>query len=152
MRDQQLYVKDGNSRSITLKDDDLALVEQMLLWLYNQEYPATTVEREEEALVLDAKMYGLADKYNLGQLKEVTKECFKIMLKAYWNTDRFAKAATVVWQTTPDSDVGLRQLVSKNLWSQREKLLSRRDVKVLLKELNGFSGDLMLVLAKDRSW
>ena len=136
---------------MTLQDDDPILVEQMLLWLYNQQYPPTTVERAEESLVNDAKIYSLADKYNLGLLKEVAKSCSHSMLDKHWNTDRFSEAATLIWQTTPASDSGLRQLVVASLWAHKEILLARDDVKLLINELDGFSKDLMLALTEDPS-
>ena len=99
-------------------------------------------------MVTEAKMYAITDKYGLGDLKEVAKMAFAEALGKHWDTDQFVVAVEVVYTSTPDSDHGLRDVVTTFTWGEQKMLLAREDVQELLKNLDGFSKDLLWEICK----
>lgn len=102
-------------------------------------------------MVVEAKMYAMADKYELDGLKEVAKTRFAEALKRSYDTEEFVVAVETVYSTTPDSDRGLRDIVTAFTWSRQETLLARKDVQSLLNYLDAFSKDLVQEICRKAS-
>lgn len=77
--------------------------------------PRSGHEEDEEYLqsnaVLHAQMYALADKFGIESLKQLAKQKFESETKAYWNDEDFCEAIQEVYETTTDSDRGLRDII-----------------------------------------
>lgn len=102
-------------------------------------------------MVIDAKIYAIADKYELDGLKGVAKVAFTGAVYEHWDTDQFVGAAEVVYTSTPDSDRGLRDVVTALTWRKQMTLLARKDVQTLLGDVAGFSKDVMQEVCKAAS-
>ncbi len=65
-------------RSMSLEDDDVATFERFVSWLYTRRYELSAIGKDERYMEL-AKLYVLADKYNVSRLKkEIIDQLFEI--------------------------------------------------------------------------
>jgi hypothetical protein len=77
----------------------------------------------DSVLVTHAKVYALADKYNISGLKVLACSKFRdIKGVGHFTSVGFHEAIDVVFTTTPDTDVGLRAIVAKLVTQILEKL------------------------------
>ncbi|KAF1831388.1 hypothetical protein BDW02DRAFT_56675 [Decorospora gaudefroyi] len=104
--------------------------------------PAETIE-----LLLHAKMYEIADKYDVDGLKELAREKFTWACSVYWDSQHFATAAHHAYSTTPDEDKGLREIVSKTLFEHMD-LIDKPEVDALLNKFNGLAVGLLKMQMK----
>lgn len=102
-------------------------------------------------LLLHAKMYEVADKYDVTGLDQLAREKFLRAATEFWDTEHFAPAAHYAFSTTPEEDKGLRDVVS-NIISQHMALLKKPAVESLLIEFNGLAVGLLKARAKDLGW
>jgi hypothetical protein len=102
-------------------------------------------------LLRHAKMYEIGDKYGVIGLKELAREKFLRATAKYWNDEQFAPAAYYAFNTTPEEDKGLRDVVSNTISAHME-LLNKPAVETLLTEFNGLAVGLLKMRAKDLGW
>lgn len=90
-------------------------------------------------MVTEARMYAVADKYELGELKEEVKKAFAAAVKFWYVfTNEFLVAVEVVYTSTPDTDRGLRDVVQALTWRWKEEIFAEEDVQELLEDMDGF--------------
>ena len=56
-------------------------------------------------------VYAIADKYDIPDLKELAKNKFRTLALSKWPIENFDNITEEVFSTTPDGDMGLRQIV-----------------------------------------
>lgn len=77
----------------------------------------TTSLPSEDASSYDPRMmnhvlvYAVADKYDIPELKKLAKCKFQTLVSSKWPHNDFREIAEAVFLTTPDEDMGLRQVV-----------------------------------------
>jgi hypothetical protein len=113
----------------------------------NWNLPVPPAPAESVELLLHAKMYEIADKYEVDGLKELAQEKFAWACGVYWHSKYFAPAAHYAYSTTPDEDKGLREVVSKTLFEHME-LLDKPEVEAVLSEFNNLAVGLLKMRAK----
>lgn len=79
--------------------------------------------------VMHATMYGLGSKYGIKSLKNLAMEKYKSAVLAAWNSSEFAHAIRVVYTTTPDNDLGLRNITTETILEHKDVVLAREDVE-----------------------
>ena len=94
-------------------------------------------------LMVHAKLYEIADKYDVLGLKELVIEKFKRACHSFWNDPSFAAAAHHVFSTTPEHDKGLRDIVLKTIAEHMAELVKKPEVEALLTEFNGLAFGLL---------
>jgi hypothetical protein len=82
-------------------------------------------------MLLHAKVYEVADKYDVAGLKELSREKFMLACNIHWNSDQFSVAAEYAFTTTPDEDEGLRKSIRDTLAAHRE-IIKNPGIKVFL--------------------
>ena len=102
---------------------------------------------ESSQPLLHAKIYEIAEKYEVKGLKDLAREKFKRSCEQFWDNDVFAVAAHHVFSTTPDSDKGLRDLVSLTI-SKHMCLMDKPEIEALLTEFNGLAFGLLKLTRK----
>jgi hypothetical protein len=102
-------------------------------------------------LLLHAKLYEIADKYDVSGLKELAREKFLRACTQFWSSELFAPAAHYAFSTTPEKDKGLRDVIS-NIISQHMTLLNKPAVEALLTEFNGLALGVLKMRATDLGW
>ena len=66
---------------------------------------------DPKLLLVHSKMYAIGDKYDVAGLKELARTNFRTISNKVWNHEIFAEVAEHVLSSTPDSDVGLRDVL-----------------------------------------
>ncbi|KAH7308609.1 hypothetical protein B0I35DRAFT_464184 [Stachybotrys elegans] len=130
--------KESNTGVICLEEDDPQTVELMLYYLYHLDYPkqketpppvtpsAKSTQlipacSKSTGLTLHAKIYAIAEKYDIQGLKTLALRKFKQGSFFCWvnldylqaNAEDFLQAVTEVYTSTIDSDRGMRDVVVK---------------------------------------
>lgn len=104
-----------------------------------------------DQLMIHAKMYEAADKYDVASLKALCIEKYKRACRKFWNHAKFAESAYHVYCTTPLRDKGLRNIVTKTL-SDHMSLLEKPEIEDLTTEFNGLAFGLLFDKAKQSGW
>ncbi|KAI4666975.1 uncharacterized protein J4E79_001656 [Alternaria viburni] len=152
--------KESQNDVVDLPEDDPAVVRRLIQYLYEAEYtpllpdvdstgstPFTNKTNRPNQPLLHAKIYEIADKYEVKGLKDLAREKFKRSCEQFWDNDVFAVAAHHVFSTTPDSDKGLRDLVSLTI-SKHMCLMDKPEIEALLTEFNGLAFGLLKLTRK----
>lgn len=100
---------------------------------------------EETELITNARMYALADKFGIEDLKELAREKFARVATRDWNKGEFVHAVQIVYESTPKSDSGLRDVVVKTI-NQHRDLMKDSEMENMLEELNGLAVGLLKVV------
>jgi hypothetical protein len=96
--------------------------------------PLEDMPGDEDQLLLHAKMYAIGEKYDTESLKAVAREKFRRSCCRNWDTDDFVPAAAYVFSSTPDSDMGLRNIVAQALAEVTKEIFYEPDIEVLLED------------------
>jgi speckle-type POZ protein len=139
--------KEGETGAIDLPEDEPSIVNAMLQYLYTFDYNYAVDEKQDPLAVAHAKVYALADKYDIGPLKTVAGTKFKAAAELLAETPHFLQAIRLVYETTPSEDRGLRDItveVSKECFSH---LLKDPEFDDLLQEKGHFGRDLLHAIA-----
>ncbi|KAI4945147.1 hypothetical protein J4E91_008124 [Alternaria rosae] len=113
--------------------------------------PLPSLDGQADQLILHAKMYEYADKYDVVGLKDLAIEKFSRSCKHFWNEDEFSVAAHHVFSTTVDTDKGLRDIVSATI-SAHMGLVKKAEVKVLMTEFNGLALGILEEKIIEHGW
>ncbi|OCL13437.1 hypothetical protein AOQ84DRAFT_274788, partial [Glonium stellatum] len=141
--------KESANRTIELNDDDVSVVEAMLHFMYRFDYDDNAHGQVSPA-VFNAKVYSLADKYDLSALKLHAKEKFDKAVENCWSADDFPHVISEVYSSTPATDRGLRNVVMRVVYEHLDLLLEKQEFTNMLEETTGFAADVTGHLAKDR--
>ncbi|KAH7110418.1 hypothetical protein B0J13DRAFT_570183 [Dactylonectria estremocensis] len=139
--------KEGESNTIDFLEDDTEAVDSMICYVYNGYYPRTelvtmgpkienlnstwkieefgeaTLGLQIEYLTLHAKVYALAEKYEVSGLKEMALRNFKFIADGEaCSRAEFSDACEIAYTTTIDSDRELRDAAVKALYDNPEAL------------------------------
>jgi len=93
-------------------------------------------------LITLAKMYAIADKYDIKGLQSLSRDKFKLAVANNWNHSDLPSAIYTVYTSTPNSNTWLRDIVV-NLISDHMSLLRKPEVEALMREFNGLAFDLL---------
>jgi len=100
----------------------------------------------EANLVLYAKIYAIAEKYNVTGMKDVAQDYFTRAMKYGWASEFFAPTIEVVYASVPETVRGLKDVSTKAATEHRRPLLKRPVVQVLLKEVPDFAFDMLMCI------
>ncbi|SCO91198.1 uncharacterized protein FRV6_15326 [Fusarium oxysporum] len=132
--------KESSERQIDIKDFDASVVEAMLRFMYSFDYSNIY---GTSTMVFDAQMYQIADKYDIPALKAQSKNKFDVAVTTGWSMDDFPLAITVVYESTPPEDRGLRDLVVQTARKNIDKLLGHDGFCELIRMTPDFAADLI---------
>ncbi|KAF2470994.1 uncharacterized protein BDR25DRAFT_28881 [Lindgomyces ingoldianus] len=102
-------------------------------------------------LVHHARLYELADKYQVMGLKSLVREKFILACQSFWNTSKFPIAAEIVFATTPEEDKGLREVVVSTI-SDHMILLKQPEMESLMVTYNGLAYGLLKIMLEAGGW
>lgn len=92
-------------------------------------------------LVFHAHMYALADKYYIEDLKQTAKVRFAGAVKEDWSHEEFPTAIRIAYETTPETDLGLRDIIVDVLL-EKSSLLDEKEVETVVKDISELSYEL----------
>lgn len=120
------------------------------MYLYTMDYPSDTADATSaEDMALDAKMYGIADKYALPDLKQKVRRAFRSHMADSVQDPLFAEAANSVYECTPASDRGLRDLVKQTVWLHKTTMLATEEIQQCIMRHSDFQSDILQALFDD---
>lgn len=90
------------------------------------------------------KVYALAEKYDIPDLKTLAKRKFEIAVACYYDAPELAEAIELVYSNTVDSDRGLRGVVLQ-LFKLHPLLATTQDIFAVIKETPTLALDLWKV-------
>ncbi|KAI9778218.1 MAG: hypothetical protein M1839_008335, partial [Geoglossum umbratile] len=100
--------------------------------------------REQVAPFSNVRVYAIAEKYNIPDLKSHSMEKFRNWVKNGWPHEDFHAIIKEVFRSTPDSDRGLRDVVSRESKNHCLELLEKGDG--FIDEIKGLSEFWLSVL------
>lgn len=101
-------------------------------------------EGDASQLLLHAKMYEMGDKYDVIGLQDLAREKFLRACAVYYHDERFTQAARHAFSTTPDHDIGLRDVVKDVIWEHMD-LLKKAEVQALVQDSKGLAMTLLMM-------
>ncbi|KAF2737119.1 hypothetical protein EJ04DRAFT_129332 [Polyplosphaeria fusca] len=104
-----------------------------------------------EHLIQHARLYELADKYQIQGLKPLIEGRFKAACQLYWKSEQFPIASDIVYATTPEEDKGLRKIVVDTI-AQHMELLKKPEMEPLMVTYNGLAFGLLKIKAEAYGW
>ncbi|KAJ4359155.1 hypothetical protein N0V95_002407 [Ascochyta clinopodiicola] len=110
-----------------------------------------TLKEDASQFLLHSQMYEIADKYDIAALKELAQSKFSYACRHWWNTEYFTPAAHHAFSTTPETDKGLRDIISTTI-SRRMELLNKPEVEAVLNEFNGLAVGILKLHATELGW
>ncbi|KAM3068339.1 hypothetical protein ACMFMG_009478 [Clarireedia jacksonii] len=140
--------KESKDGRIHLQGDDVFAVEAMLQFMYTFDYNASGGAKSSSSpMVFNAKVYSIADKYEVLSLKSHAKQKFETTVDTCWDMDDFPHAITEVYNSTPSVDQGLRKVVVDAACKHIDQLLSKQEFRDVLEGTEGFAPDVTQTLA-----
>ncbi|EUC29999.1 hypothetical protein COCCADRAFT_39729 [Bipolaris zeicola 26-R-13] len=118
---------------------------------YDDEIEEIRFKLQAEDLLVHAKVYEVAHKYNIAGLKELSKEKFKDGCEKHWDANGFSAAADYAFSTEREEDKGLRDIVIDTI-AMHIKLMKKPEVQVLMGEFGSLSLGVLLKKADDHRW
>jgi len=89
--------------------DDPTAVKWMIHFFYHAEYPKLA-ESPSDAVTLHPKMYAIADKYEVPQLKSLAKENFKEIAPENQCLEAFVDAVAFIYASASAADEDLKRI------------------------------------------
>lgn len=172
-----LLPQEAREGKISLSDDDAQAVDLMIYYLYhldyNPSYPPGQSEnyhdREKETdqyfslddlqqfcqprpeLITHAKVYALAEKYRIDDLKAVALRKFNEETVKHWARRDLLEATQVVYQSTVETDRGMRDAAVSTFFKHPE-LLDKQEVQDMFRTLPLLAYDLMMYVRLRQHW
>jgi hypothetical protein len=147
---------------ITLPQEELEEITCMIHYFYHLDYEEleakTTADLhgslteppqdslpspESVSLVVNAKIYALAEKYLVPGLKALTARKFDIASAKLWDSDDFIEAVQEVYTSTIETDRGLRSIVLRT-FHDHQQLIEKSEVQGLVKQFGSLASDIVI--------
>ncbi|KAF5974689.1 kelch 8 [Fusarium coicis] len=139
--------KESEDKTIEIKDFDVNVVEAMLRFVYFFDYD---VPPNTRTMIFHAQVYQIGDKYGIEPLKKQALNKFRHVINEAEVDDGFASnladTISIVYNTTPSGDRGLRDIVVQSSCTHFEYLISETSFKEALGMNGDFSADLVSLL------
>lgn len=131
---------------VNLDEEMPDMIERLVNYFYTLSYndmeDPQSENRQPGDLVINASMYTLGDKYDIPPLKDLARERFMADLKTGWSHGHLLALVDVVYNTTPETDRGLRDCMEQMVREHGRELLKKEDFKDAVKSNGGFALDV----------
>jgi hypothetical protein len=101
------------------------------------------------SLLINAKTYVIADKYDIRALKEWAVAKYKEVLPTTWNSTAFIESARLIYDNVPDSDRMLREVIIRKASENGKVLFDRGEFIDLLQTHGDFAIEVLRRVAFD---
>jgi speckle-type POZ protein len=101
------------------------------------------------SMFFHAQVYGLADKYIIPSLKNCSMSKFGMAISSGWQLDDFPSAIVEVYDSTPDTDRGLRDVIVEVATQNVKKLIKNSLFDDALREKPTFAADMVKALSSE---
>ena len=137
--------QEASSQTVELEDVDAEVIEATLFFMYNGDYSDTF---GISPMVFHAKVYSIGHRYIAPTLQLLAKDKFRKVAESSWALDDFLGSIAVVYNTTPDSERSLRDIIVQTSRKSINTLAKDTKFKNMLndKAAPGFAADIVLSL------
>ena len=104
-------VATGRSTPPSLRHETQTTSEEVTNMGADLEISEGATSTHDPRLMNNVLVYAIAEKYDIPDLKDMSRGKFQILARSKWPHDGFYTLAEEVFSTTPDTDMGLRQIV-----------------------------------------
>ncbi|CRG90850.1 hypothetical protein PISL3812_07896 [Talaromyces islandicus] len=140
-----------NTNDIPLHDDDPGAIQAMIHFMYGFDYDSSGSEHSRASpMLFTVKVYQVADKYAVPQLKQKAKEKFETIVQTCWQMDDFPVAIAEAYKCTLKTDQGLREPLVRISMEHMDTLLKNEAFVDVLENTTGFASELATILAKKK--
>ena len=137
-------MQEAQSQEIFLEEDEPLIVMKMIDYLYCLDYnDHRNDETEESALMINARVYIIADKYDIEALKKWAVTKYQEVLSTRWNSASFIESTRLISENTPESDVMLRDVIVQKASQCAKRLFDRGEFVKLLRSDSNFATDVL---------
>lgn len=107
-----MLTQEGHEGKVELEGDEPQTVDAFIHYLYNFDYgDFGNSQGDVPALVLDVRMFIIADKYNVAPLLELAVTKFKERCEQEWMKPEFGEAALELYSIGLDHNTSLRDVI-----------------------------------------
>ncbi|KAF5601980.1 ARM repeat protein [Fusarium subglutinans] len=138
--------KESSERVIEIMDFDPAVVKAMTVFFYSFDYESPT---DSSAMTFHAKVYQIADKYDIEALKKLAATKYRTSIDAGWEMDSFPDAIELAYTTTPPGDRRLRDIAVEVTIERIGTLMSQDAFSEMLSVNPDLAADIIRCLHKD---
>ncbi|KAF7890425.1 hypothetical protein EAF00_008740 [Botryotinia globosa] len=112
--------------------------------------PSENIELQAKDLIKHAKVYIMAEKYDIQPLKRLARQRYSFVADNYWNSCCFVQSIELIFDGTPDISEGddLRKAVLEVASRYMKRLLAREDFAQMCQE----RGDIGFAILQWSSW
>ncbi|CAI7623425.1 unnamed protein product [Penicillium crustosum] len=128
-----------------IKDEHPRVVEAMIRSFYGLHYDIIQPKPRMCPLLFNVQVYAIANRFEVEYLKIQAKLTFVTLAQDHWDTDEFLTAAFEAYETTPQADRGLRDVVVAVCQKHRRELREKKVFEKLVQETPGLATDLVLL-------
>ncbi|KAM0805976.1 hypothetical protein BDR22DRAFT_884382 [Usnea florida] len=143
--------RESSTSILQLEHDDPVTVERMITFLYTGWYCyEDSLPLARDHLIADTLVYSIADKYDTKGLKVLAKAKFKDLAHMAWSCQDYPALVAKIFDTTPDTDMGLRDVVGLVCADHIDEILVSETWGELLSN-KGTIGCVILKFVRQRS-
>lgn len=101
-------------------------------------------DRDQPHLITHAKVYAIAEKYQIIGLKTLARRKFATQVTHHYVTEEFALSMQEVYESTIDADRGLRDIIIQT-FRRHPEIARRRDIEEVVKDTPSLAWELFRV-------
>jgi len=106
-------------------------------------YSSHPISHNSYSLLINAKIYVIADKYDIQALKEWATTKYKEVLPTTWNSTAFIESARLIYDNTLDNDRVLRDIIIQKASENVKVLFDRGEFIDLLQAGGDFAMEVL---------
>jgi hypothetical protein len=106
---------------------------------------------DQPALLSSVRVYAIADKYDIPPLKEIAKKRFETSAEKNWTHRDFSGIVKEIFESTPTSDRGLRDIAIRIVASHADVLVQKDEFRALIEEVGDLGLNTMRLLLETHS-
>jgi len=103
------------------------------------------------SLFSSVRVYAIADKYDIPPLKELARQKFSNWAESNWDCVEFPAMVREIFESTPRTDRGLREVVLGLVTKHVDDLLKKADFRIVLEEIGELGCRVLLQLVAKHS-
>ncbi|OJZ80027.1 hypothetical protein ASPFODRAFT_38456 [Aspergillus luchuensis CBS 106.47] len=141
--------KETADNAVHFEEDDPRAIEAMVHFMYGFDYDSSGSQHGRiSPMLFSIRVYNIADKFVVPQLKQLAKEKFETIIQTCWQMDDFPTAIAEAYNCTPKTDRGLRDPLVKISHENIATLLENDGFQTVLEEVAGFAANLAQCLTQ----
>jgi len=137
-------VQESVTKVIELEEEEPPIVERMVQFMYNRDYSdADGSDATKDRLLINTKVYIIADKFDIPGLKLAAKEKYQEAKLIEWNCPSFFESLKLMYENTLATDRLLKEVAIEVVAKHVKELVDREEFGSLCKESGEIAFDVL---------